>query len=150
MPLLDPHQRRRGVTLLELLIVLTLIGVTTALVLPVFGGRPGDEAGHEQDVARVLSTGRREAIRRAQTLRLTVAEQGAWTLRGVRDGVVIDSGRLEVANAVSETAIAADVPVDVTIDVTIDAMGGCLPAGRASAAPARSFDPLSCTFERAR
>lgn len=146
MPLLDPHQRRRGVTLLELLIVLTLIGVTTALVLPVFGGRLGDEAGHEQDVARVLSTGRREAIRRAQTLRLTVAEQGAWTLRGARDGVVIDSGRLEVANAVSETAIAADVPVDVTID----AMGGCLPAGRASAAPARSFDPLSCTFERAR
>lgn len=142
MPLLDPHQRRRGVTLLELLIVLTLIGVTTALVLPVFGGRPGDEAGHEQGVARVLSTGRREAIRRAQTLRLTVAEQGAWTLRGVRDGVVIDSGRLDAAISVNETAI--------TIDVTIDAMGGCLPAGRASTAPARSFDPLSCTFERAR
>ena len=81
-------------TLLELLIVLTLIGVTTALVLPVFGGRPGDEAGHEQDVARVLSTGRREAIRRAQTMRLTVAQQGVWTLRGVRDDVVVDSGRL--------------------------------------------------------
>jgi len=134
------------VTLLELLIVLTLIGVTTALVLPVFGGRPGDEAGHEQDVARVLSTGRREAIRRAQTMRLTVAQQGVWTLRGVRDDVVVDSGRLEVANAVDE----AGVGVDVTVDVTIDAMGGCLPAGRASAAPARSFDPLSCTFERAR
>jgi len=118
--------------------------------LPVFGGRPGDEAGHEQDVARVLSTGRREAIRRAQTMRLTVAQQGVCTLRGVRHDVVVDSGRLEVANAVDEAGVGVDVTVDVTIDVTIDAMGGCLPAGRASTAPARSFDPLSCTFERAR
>ncbi len=151
-------------TLLELVIVLTLMGVTAALVAPVIRLRTAVETGADA----VLTTARRTAIRRGEPLRLRTTASGAWALRAMGRDDVIDSGHVggeapvataargdgavrganiapELAQALSQDR-SHDFSQDLSQDLVIDALGGCVPVasrrGRDVVAP--PFDPLSC------
>lgn len=117
----------RGVTLLELLIVLVLMTVAAALVLPAFGARP---ASTETAQARVVAAARRTAIRRAEPLRMRLSADGAWSIRSQRDGALIDSGRVREALPPS--------------DVLVDPLGSCIPVGQSAGVV--TFDPLACVM----
>lgn len=125
MALPTPDPLRRGVTLLELLIVLTLMGVAAALVAPALV-RPTAApapAGRE-----IVNRARQQAIRRGEPLRVSLRANGEWVLTAQRDGAVVDSGHAKDSLLPS--------------DLLLDALGGCIPtAGR----DARAFDLLSCT-----
>lgn len=125
MPLPTCHPLRRGVTLLELLIVLTLMGVAAALVAPVLV-RPTPEpvsAGRE-----IVSRARQQAVRRGEPLRVAMWANGSWVLSAQRDGAVVDSGHVRDSLPRAE--------------LLMDALGSCVPAeGR----DARAFDLLSCS-----
>lgn len=125
-------QRRSGVTLLELLVVLVILGVTAMLVVPaVLPARAPDT-----DPARELVTSaRRTALTRGAPVRLRLESDGNWTVAAQQDGAIIDTGR--VAGGATP------------LDLGIDARGTCMPV--ASGATAKggslgglSFDPLAC------
>lgn len=117
---------RRGMSLLELLVVLTLMGVAGALVAPVF--RPRSLAPERTDAA-IVAAARQTAVRRAEPLRLRLAANGFWSLVAQRDGAMVDSGR-----------VAGQLP---TAELLVDALGGCIPVPQSQV---REFDPLSCSF----
>ena len=119
----------RGVTLLELLIVLTLMGIAATLVVPALA-RPvrAPEAASDSLVA----SARRTAIRRAEPLRVRVAPDGAWDVVTQRNGAVIDSGHVQDS-----------LPA---LELLLDALGGCVPVART--ATAASYDPLTCASTR--
>jgi type II secretory pathway pseudopilin PulG len=64
------------VTLLELVVVLTVLGMVAAMATPVLFGAPAEAPS----VDGVVAAARASAIARAQTLRLDVAANGAWRL----------------------------------------------------------------------
>ncbi|HYW32631.1 MAG TPA: prepilin-type N-terminal cleavage/methylation domain-containing protein [Gemmatimonas sp.] len=150
---------RRGVTLLELLVVLVLMAVASAVVLPLLDVRPNrSESGllatDLSAVDALVAKARRAAIQRGAPVRLRVAADGLWAMANQLDGELLSSGRLPDA---------AHQPVDLHID----AMGSCLPAGtlnvgvnagvpknaQAQALPGNpdshlgSFDALTCRFD---
>lgn len=123
---------RRGVTLLELVIVLSLMGMAAAVVAPVLTRRA--LADERPDLA-TLTNARRRAVQRAEPLRFVMQTSRAWRLTSMRDAAIIDSGTL---------AFTASAHADGarSMDVTIDALGACIPARQASSI--QLFDPLSC------
>jgi prepilin-type N-terminal cleavage/methylation domain-containing protein len=133
-----PSRRRRGVTLLELLIVLVLMGIAAAVVAPMLRLATPAVAS---PAAAVLQRARQAAVRRAEPLRVELAADGAWRLTSQRDGVAIDSG----------SVARADIPASGLADAgawLVDALGGCLPAPRdARSLPERGglpYDALGC------
>jgi prepilin-type N-terminal cleavage/methylation domain-containing protein len=119
----------RGVTLLELLIVLVLMGLAAGLVAPML--RPIAASTGAADVA-IVAAARRRAVQRAEPLRLRFTRAGAWTVRSVASGEVLDSGSARGGLAEGEWLL--------------DPLGACLPAsGSASAA---AFDALMCRDAR--
>lgn len=129
MALPSPLPVARGVSLLELLIVLTLMGITAALVVPVFG-RPVSPS--ESDGESLVASARRTAIRRAEPLRVRLFSNGAWSVTTIRDGAFVDSGH--VRNPLPDT------------ELLLDALGGCVPTS--GSASAQLFDPLTCAVTR--
>ena len=131
---------RRGVTLLELLVVLVLMGVSAALVLPVLDRPDGAQRMTE---AELISLARRMAIGRAEPLRLRLDSDGVWAVVSAREGTPIRSGRIDLApNA--RAAIATS-----RLDLSIDALGTCMPSAdvaRSALAANGNFDPLACEF----
>ena len=131
---------RRGVTLLELLVVLILLAVTAAVVLPTF--MPPSTTADADPTATVVASARRVAIRRGEPLRLRIANDGVWALVTLHDGVAVDAGRLTVKQ------FADDAPtVSTGLVLTIDALGSCQP-DHGSAAGA-TYDPLTCRWSNA-
>lgn len=142
-----PPVGRRGVTLLELLVVLVILGVTATFVVPpLLSRRPANDSPAQQ-VETLLTSARRGAVQRGEPVRLRLEDDGAWAVVGQRSASVVDTGRLAVG-----------LPDGVRrLDVTVDPRGTCTPvqasrgANRAgtrdSAAGALnglSFDPLAC------
>ena len=138
-PSFPPLPVRRGVTLLELLVVLVLMGIAAVVVAPALS-RPvlPPASGGTDAVAELVASARRAAIRRGEPVRLRLAPDGVWALVADRNGAVIASGR-----------VPAGRPDDAeTVDVRIDAMGSCTPAGALNARlqrTERAFDPLACS-----
>jgi prepilin-type N-terminal cleavage/methylation domain-containing protein len=123
--------RRRGFTLLEVIVVLLLMALATALVAPAIGSRqprPRDE------LAALLQTARLVAVRRGEVITVTVAASGQWRLDGdasTADGPIA-SGQLGAKPAAALT-------------VAVSPLGGCAPAlDSASTALLASVDPLTC------
>jgi prepilin-type N-terminal cleavage/methylation domain-containing protein len=94
-PLMTPnptqrHERRLsgGFTLLEVLVTLLLLGLSAAIVVPVFRADPPDES-----FGTVLAAVRETAVRRAQTVELTVDTRGGWRL-AAGDSTALASGHL--------------------------------------------------------
>ena len=118
---------RRGLTLLELVIVLAIVGISAGVVAL----RPG--AGITRAPEAALTRARRLAVARAELLRFVVRADGAWIVLAP-DGSTIEDGT------------SGGAP----LDVTLDALGNCLPARRATASGrTRAFDPLTCRYREA-
>jgi prepilin-type N-terminal cleavage/methylation domain-containing protein len=119
---------RRGLTLLELVVVLGMLGVMMALVAPAILGRVRSEA----TLAEVLAGARANAVARAQTLDLVVEASGDWWLRALPpdDSLIVQRGR-----------IATRPAIDFVL--RISALGACIPR---TALPdeIRELDAASC------
>ena len=143
---------RRGVTLLELLVVLVLMAIASALVLPAvrfpgigsFDGEaltpsknaPSGELIQSPEVDGVLTQARRLAIKRGEPVRLRVATDGVWAIVSANSGQPIKSGR--VSEALSWRP-----------DVTVDAVGTCmLQPTVVPSATAVAWDALACRWRR--
>ena len=105
--------RRCGFTLLELIVALVVMGVISALVAPSLGAPR--ERGGGGELGQVLQAVRGAAIARAQTLSLTVGDDGAWTLTPLApdDSMVVLRGQL-------------DAPPSAGFRLQLTAVGACL------------------------
>lgn len=144
---------RRGVTLLELLVVLVLMAIASALVLPAIrfphaDALLGDENStssadtkssaliQSPEVDGVLTQARRLAIKRGEPVRLRVATDGVWAIVSANSGEAIESGR------VSDT-------LSWQPDLTVDAVGTCmLQPTVVPRANAVAWDALACRWRR--
>ena len=123
-----PHPRA-GLTLLELLVVLAILAITTAVV-PLAWRPSRPTSGSALDA--LIQTARRDAIRRGEELRLRVDADGAWVL-AARDGTAI----LETGRIASPTA---------AVSLRVDALGTCRPGASGTAVAGASFDMLACRY----
>ncbi|WP_309670445.1 prepilin-type N-terminal cleavage/methylation domain-containing protein [Gemmatimonas sp.] len=132
MRALLPHPRA-GLTLLELLVVLVILAITTALV-PLAWRSP--RATGESALDGLTQTARRAAIRRGEELRLRVDADGAWVLAAREGTDVLETGRIAAPAA--------------PVSLRVDALGTCRPGGDIAAtghaASGVSFDMLGCRF----
>ncbi|HEX6105606.1 MAG TPA: prepilin-type N-terminal cleavage/methylation domain-containing protein [Gemmatimonadales bacterium] len=125
--------RARGFTLLELVVVLIVLSLATALAVPALR-RPTD---HQESGLGALILGAREAAaRRGETMYLSVATSGDWKLEGGGPGgeAPIQTGEVEPFPGLPLTLIVSPV-------------GSCgFDARSARAAAAVRLDPLTCTL----
>ena len=124
-----PRRRRAAFTLLELLVVLVLLGLSAAFVLPTLR-LPAPATGGATAVARARAV----AVRRGESVRLLVDAAGAWTVRATADtlGTILLAGISTAGHAHS---------------VVISALGTCLPEG-AAAVGTPAWDPVRCAASR--
>lgn len=125
-------RERAGLTLLELLVVLVILAITTAIV-PLAWRSP--RATDASALDGLTQTARREAIRRGEELRLRVDADGAWVLAARNGAEVLETGRITAPSA--------------TMSLRVDALGTCRPGDMAAAGNATSgvsFDMLRCRF----
>ena len=130
MPL-DPtkrHGRYRasGFTLLEILVTLIVLGLAAALVVPVFRA----ETPPDDDLRAVLTGARETAVRRAQTLVLSVDHRGAWTIVPARDSTAVASGQFRDGSAdlrIRVNPLGACLNEGGTVAITVDAVGCSVP-----------------------
>lgn len=123
---------RRGLTLLELLVVLVLMALAAAVVAPVLL-RPAMASVDRADA--LVTAARRTAIRRGQPLRLRLDADGVWGLVSERTGDPVEYGRLDT------TGVSVSATRARSLDLHIDAMGTCMPA---NAGDGGAFDPFAC------
>lgn len=132
-----PHPRA-GLTLLELLVVLAILAITTAVV-PLAWRSPRAPDGSALD--GLTQSARREAIRRGEELRLRVDVDGTWVL-AARDGTdILETGRIAIETATVPTT---------AVSLRVDALGTCRPGSDSEAtngaSSSVSFDMLGCRF----
>jgi prepilin-type N-terminal cleavage/methylation domain-containing protein len=120
---------RRGVTLLELLVVLLLLGLAVALTLPRISlPRRTDEG---DPLARTVAMGRALALRRAEALRLEVDADGRWRLLA-RDSVL------------QRGALPATMPPTAALRLGISPLGVCVPEPEDDIVAAPAWDAGAC------
>ena len=130
------RRARRGVTLLELLVVLLLLGLAVALTLPRLSVPRGPDDG--DPLARTAAMGRALALRRAEALRLEVDADGRWRLlardsvlhRGAITGTIPGVAPLRLG--ISPLGVCVPEPTDSGAAPAWDA-GACAPLARAGA-----------------
>jgi prepilin-type N-terminal cleavage/methylation domain-containing protein len=123
------HARRAGVTLVELLVVLVVVGLATTVVVPAV--RVPDAAAASQE--NPLRVAQRLAVQRGEALALTVQADGAWAVtRNARPEDTISAGR-------STPSIVGTMSILPT--------GACLPV--ALSATHGAWDPIACQWQAA-
>lgn len=124
--------RRRAVTLLELLVVLVLLGLSAALVLPSL--RLPDAA---RSLSSPLQRARAIAVRRGEAVRLEYAADGHWTVRATADTaqavLLAGDGGLDDAASAAPSARG----------MLISAIGACFPDAADGSQPG-GWDPARC------
>ena len=124
-----PRRRRDGVTLLELVVVLSVLGIAAAFVLPSFVLRQSTAT-----LDMVAQHARERAIARAQPLLLEIAPDGRWLLATPPDQQQrVDSGRVEGEG--------------VRLAIDISPIGRCVL--RSSPVRAATWDAARCASVRA-
>jgi prepilin-type N-terminal cleavage/methylation domain-containing protein len=129
-----PSDAPSGVTLLELLVVVLLLGLGAALTAPaLLRARPAPTGA---DAARVTAFARGAAVRRGETLALDLAADGRWTLRVAHgDSLPLAAGALDA----TRTTTAMPRRLLVT------PLGACLPDDDAADGPSPpSWDAGAC------
>ena len=118
---------RAGVTLLELLVVLVLLGLAAGLAAPVL--RPRATAA-DDPTARTIAAARALALRRAESLRLDVGADGRWAIVARGDSV-LQRGALP--------------PTGAALRLGISPLGVCVPEAGDDGTSATAWDAASCT-----
>jgi prepilin-type N-terminal cleavage/methylation domain-containing protein len=120
--------QRHGLTLLELIVVLVLLGVAAAVVAPMLR-RPTVKA----DASTPLERARALAVRRGEVLRLHSQGAGSWVVTAVSD--------------TSEAILLSGLGDSPAFPVLITALGVCQPEGvfEGGMPP---WDPASCAPAR--
>lgn len=125
--------RRRGFTLVEILVVLILMGIAAGLVAPAF--LPPRRVA-ESAVAALVRRAQDVAAQRGETIYLGLSAGGSWRLDGAAslDRGAIATGRLDGYAGPAGTLV-------------VSAVGTCAWDVRSvAAANAVPLDPLTCTL----
>ena len=113
--------------------VLVLLGLGAALVLPSLR-LPARAPGEDAPLDRARAT----AIRRGESVRLSVSSTGDWTVRATAD----TSGATLLSGTATDTPEAGAPP-----SMVITALGVCLPE-RGTAVGTAAWDPARCAVTR--
>lgn len=120
---------RRGVTLLELIVVLALLGLVVAIAAPSFiapSARDDSELGHAVDVAR------RAALLRGEAVTLSLARDGSWR---------VDS---DVSPNTSAIAVGSLRGPTTPLRIRISPIGSCV-AESVDGSPMPSWNATTCS-----
>lgn len=119
--------RRAGVTLVELLVVLVIVGLATAVVAPAVRG-PAEAGVTAEDPLR---TAQQLAVQRGESVTLSLLSDGSWVAtRSAQPDDTIRHGR----STPTLTGTLAMLP-----------SGACLPVTLADARGA--WDPIGCRWQ---
>ena len=122
--------RRSGFTLIEMLVVLILMGLATALVVPVLL----PPSRHDSALNALLASAREVAARRGEVVSLHIDATGQWRM-------------VAAANPLGGTFATGSVQPFLTTPVTliVSPLGSCaFDLRSAAAAAAVPLDPLTC------
>jgi prepilin-type N-terminal cleavage/methylation domain-containing protein len=121
------HGRNRasGFTLLEILVTLLVLGLAAALVVPVFR----TDTPPDDDLRAVLAGARETAVRRAQTLVLSVDHRGGWRITAAHDSNTVASGQFRDGTG--------------NLQLRVNPLGACLNEGNTVGILA---DAVGCTL----
>lgn len=128
--IMDIRNTPRGVTLIEMVVVLVLIGLTAALAAPALLRPARAESGFRQ----LVSAARETAIRRGETVHLRIGASGEWRIEGS-------------ASAAPEVLLAGRVDpfLEHPLTVLLSPTGSCaLDAPSTMTAGDIRLDPLTC------
>jgi prepilin-type N-terminal cleavage/methylation domain-containing protein len=128
MPPISPA--RRGVTLIEMLVVIILIALAAGMVVPMLRSAPRPAPS----LAGLIPGARDAAARRGETVRLRVSDNGDWRLTGDAAGDSIAAGRVEPFEGLPLTLVVGPLG---SCQLEPEAAG---PGGRRPPA----IDPLTC------
>lgn len=119
---------RAGVTLLELIVVIAMLGLLLAVAAPAF---IVPTAHNRADLAAVLAAARRAAVLRGEPVTLSVDEAGAWVLTGDASPAApaIATGSLETTSG--------------RIRVRVSPLGSCVPEP-APGVPSQDWSAAGC------
>ena len=124
-----PSGRRRGFSMVELLTVLTIIGITTAISFPKLraAGQDADVRSAESALVASVSRTRAAAIQHGRPARLYFNGSGAWTALVAANGDTTHVGsRTNLAGLFQVAAVVAPAENDY---VQFDARGVGVLAG---------------------
>jgi prepilin-type N-terminal cleavage/methylation domain-containing protein len=121
---------RRGVTLLELIVVLALLGLVLAIAAPAF---IVPSPPRESDLGAAVATARRAAILRAEPVTLAIDAAGAWR---------VDGDASPSAPSIATGTLAQPIG---NVRIRISAVGTCIPEPTDDARLA-DWNALGCGF----
>lgn len=113
---------QRGFNLIEILVVVTVLGISIAIAAPAFGEWLQNQQirGASDAIQNGFQIARAEAIRRNLPVRITLGPNTAWAVAEVASGEAIQARSAEEG---SPSAVVMTTPAEATM-VTFSPLGG--------------------------
>ncbi len=132
--------RNRGVTLLELLVVIVIMAMIASIVLPTIRSRRLSIDDSKHSVEDVVVAARKTAVLKGMPLRLRIDLDGAWALAGDASGEVMGGGVIQESTRKARSSI-----LQGEMTLLVDAVGACMPEGSLNGSGTiAAFDPIAC------